>query len=242
MKNKRIGVLGCSEGLGKFLVDDGFIGISRYDPIPKGLDVVVMCSVAPATSSESLIERNLSVAHKVVDSSPKQVIFTSSVDAANLATEYGAMKRQLEMFFDDQSNAICCSSIRLGFLVGPNRRSNHLKKILLNTDLTLSAESTFDYVSYQSVRLVIEKSEEIGHGIFYLTPIDKAVPLSELALKLGFSACFGGFKYLAEKDEAFGNLNKLVTEYRMTQYGEIFRGLGEGIDIRREWLSRQKFS
>lgn len=228
-----IGITGVSSGLGLYLLQNtpGALAVPRGWEGVLHIDCLIHCAVAPPRRHYDFVEENLNLLRRLKLKHGTKVILISSVDAYRPTSEYGRMKQAVENFVRNRfkRNHLI---LRAGFLVGPSHRDNHLKKILRGADLTLSADSTFTYISYSSMQKRITETLNLKcPGTFNMASKHSVLELREVARKFGFTGEFGTFTYRTIISP-FVRAPFSETLNALDSYQEIERGINEDFSIR----------
>lgn len=213
-------ITGSQSGLGRFLHEYlggiGFHRNSHIDRIRAGADFIIHCAGRPpeAVTSKSLfpfLEDNVLLTEKLVEIPHKKFIYISSVDVypknsvthsededisiESLSDFYGLSKLMSESIV--QKNCRNSLILRCASFLGHYSRANSLVKLFgeENPSLSLSAESTLNYVRHNQIAEFIKyASENNAQGIYNVTSGENVV-LGRAAEAFKRKAHFGSFTY-----------------------------------------------
>ncbi|MBI2608135.1 MAG: NAD-dependent epimerase/dehydratase family protein [Deltaproteobacteria bacterium] len=120
---------------------------------------------------------------------------TESIDVTALTTLYSTTKYFCEKIVSEEAPS--CLILRCSVLLGLEARVNSLVKIIKeeNPSLTLSKESTFNYILYSDVLHFIEKALERDLSGLYNVVSNDDVTLGEIARLFHKKPSFGSFTY-----------------------------------------------
>jgi len=225
LENKKVLITGILSGLGRYCYEYiGGIGITRntsqadIDHIIQtgGVDAIIHCAFNSQNriDSESLysyVRDNVLLTHELVSIPHKKFIFVSSVDVYpkndsfhneheiikidDIKNIYGITKLMSESIIRKYSKNYLI--MRATALLGKYSRKNSLLKIIEDddVDLTLSKESTFNYVLHSDILDFIKFSLDNDlNGIYNIASSDN-VTLSEVAYLLKKKVKFGTYVY-----------------------------------------------
>ncbi len=214
-------ITGSQSGLGRFLHEYfggiGFHRNSNLDQIKKaGADFIIHCARRPPESvtSKSLfpfLEDNVLLTEKLVEIPHKKFIYISSVDVypknsavhseeedislESISDIYGLCKLMSESIV--QKTCHNHLILRCASFLGAYARSNSLIKLFEeeNPSLSLSAESTLNYIRHSQVAEFIKYASENNAQGIYNVASSKNITLTCVAETFKRKARFGSFVY-----------------------------------------------
>jgi dTDP-4-dehydrorhamnose reductase len=218
----KILVTGSGSGLGRFLNEEfngtGFTredSVEAIDPAER-FDMIVHCAFSGDRNPTRndiypYIEDNLLLTYELTKIPTAKFIYISSIDVypgngllheedevismQEGLTDYGRIKLYAEAIVRKR-----CSNhliIRPGLLLGKYTRKNNLVKVLEGSpcQLTLTADSTFNCVTYHSLlALILNAQEKDITGIYNAVSNDR-VALNELTVPGDREIVFGDYQY-----------------------------------------------
>lgn len=217
-------ITGSQSGLGRYLHEYfGGIGIERrtsqteWAKIKKSdADIIVHCAAQPpkpvtSNSLPAYLDDNLLLTKKLVEIPHKKFVFVSSVEvypkSSKTHTEdeeiplesvpsfYGICKLLSESIIQEISRDFLI--LRCVSLLGPYARPNSLTKILgkNSSSLSLSRDSTLNYVRHHQIAEFIKYAAENNVGGIYNVASTKNVTLDRIAKLHDKKVRFGSYKY-----------------------------------------------
>lgn len=219
-ENRNYLVTGINSGLGKYLHENisDSLGLTRFNKqetleeakLKKGL-IILHSAFNRERDIEDYykyLEDNISLTEELLTLPHVKFIYFSSVDIYKDFTPYSFTKMMAESVVYERAKDYLV--LRLSALLGNTTRKNSLLKILEgNATLTLSSESSFNYV-LQSDILDLLKQETIDKksGIYDFIS-STSVTLGEVARYYNKDVSFGEFKYETKTGDNCGvsNLN-----------------------------------
>jgi hypothetical protein len=193
---KKYLIAGSNSGLGKYLTENlpSSIGLNRhnFDEVKSyDYDFIVNCAFnkeLQVTDYKKYLEDNILLNLKLKNLNHKKYIYVSSIDVY-------AEETNLYSQFKKFSESLMCQNdliLRCPVLLGEYMKPNHLSKIKNNSEaITLSKDSTFNYIKYSDLCSFFEHSEVVNYcGVVdfvsnsYLT-LDEVVKFYNSQTKLG---------------------------------------------------------
>jgi nucleoside-diphosphate-sugar epimerase len=145
------------------------------------------------------LEDNIFLTQKLLDVSYSRFIYISSIDVYNGTNNYSLFKRLAESMVERKYNT---TILRCPMMLGSTMKENHLTKMLCsnNEKLTLSGESTFNYILYKDILGFIQREvyKDIN-GIFDLVATDN-VKLKDVKEEFDSTAEFGDYVYKTQNE------------------------------------------
>lgn len=196
-------ITGVMSGLGEYLayqLTNGD-GLHRYNLLDLSYftqyDTVVHCAFNKSndiTNYYEYLSDNIFLTQKLLDVSYRHFIYISSIDVYNGTNNYSLFKRFAESVVERKYNTLI---LRCPMIIGPTMKENHLTKMLCsdNEKLTLSGESTFNYILQKDILEFIrsEKYRELN-GIYDLVS-NNNVKLKDIKKEFDSTVEFGDYVY-----------------------------------------------
>ena len=218
----KILVTGSASGLGRYLKEEfNAVGFTRADSVrdlksSERFDMIVHCAFSSErnpseTDIYSYIEDNLLLTYELTQLDTRKFVYISSIDVYPQngflhsedevislqadQTDYGRIK----LFSEAIVRKRCRNHliIRPGLLLGKYTRNNNLVRLLTDAScqLSLSADSSFNCVTYHSIwSLIREAWQRDFSGIYNAVSNDRIV-LKELAESGDRKIEFGRYPY-----------------------------------------------
>ena len=196
-------ITGVNSGLGRHLHQNipNSLGINRdnHHLISSNInpsDIIVHCAfnkVNDIKDHYQYLDDNIFLTKRLVNTGNK-IIYISSVDVYLQDNPYTLFKKFSESLINLPSYNLI---LRLPALVGPSMKSNHITKMISNTNdlITLSKESTFNYITYDDVlNFVLGPSSSRLRGTYDFTSQD-TISLDTIQKTFGLSVQFGNYTY-----------------------------------------------
>jgi nucleoside-diphosphate-sugar epimerase len=203
MSAKQYTVTGVKSGLGKYLHDNlsSSLGITRNNlseilPQITSQDIVVHCAFNKKNNIDDYdqyLKDNIFLTQKLVDTGAK-IIYISSVDVYSQSNTYSLFKKFGEAITNQNpSNLI----LRLPALIGPGMKDNHITKIISNNNskITLSKESTFNYIAYKDVLNFVLSDQSLTLKGTYDFTTKSTVNLDTIQKVFKLAVQFGDYTY-----------------------------------------------
>ena len=196
-------ITGVNGGLGGYLSHkltggeglhrDNFIELSYFSRY----DTVVHCAFNKYNEIHDYyqyLEDNIFLTQNLLNVSYGYFIYISSIDVYNGTNNYSLFKRFAESLVERRHNT---TILRCPMLLGTSMKDNHLTKMLWsdNEKLTLSGESTFNYILYDDILDFIRsgKYRELN-GVYDLVATD-TIKLKDVKDEFKSTAEFGDYVY-----------------------------------------------
>jgi len=208
---KKYLITGVGSGLGKYLYENlnNSVGLNRhnFDDIKnKEYDTVIHCAFnkeKKITDYYKYIDDNILLTQRLLNMKYGKFIYISSIDVYWFALQenlYSMFKRFTESIVKQYPNSLI---LRCSALIGKGMRENHFTKMIIGEKITLSEESTFNYVCYDYL-LKFFMSEQCYdlQGIYDFVTTGN-VKLKDIKYHYGFDVEFGDFTYITP--ETFPN-------------------------------------
>jgi hypothetical protein len=196
-------ITGVNSGLGRYLhqnIPDS-LGITRdnYALISSRIDpsdIIIHCAFNKTNNIKDHLQYlndNIFLTKKLVDKGNK-IIYISSIDVYSQENPYTLFKKFSESIINLNS---CNLVLRLPALVGPLMRENHITKMVSNTNnkITLSKESTFNYITYDDVlNFTLDPKNKSLIGTYDFTS-QNTINLDSIQKLFNLSVQFGNYTY-----------------------------------------------
>lgn len=192
-------ITGVNGGLGGYLsheLTDGE-GLHRDNDLSyfSRYDIVIHCAFNKYNKIYDYyqyLEDNIFLTQKLLDVSYGHFIYISSIDVYNGTNNYSLFKRFAESIVERKYNT---TILRCPMLLGTTMKENHLTKMLWsdNEKLTLSGESTFNYILYDDI-LEFIRSKSYKNGIYDFVSNDN-VKLKDVKEEFESTVEFGDYVY-----------------------------------------------
>ena len=169
-------VTGINSGLGKYLYENipNSLGIDRINlnmilPHIGKDDIIVHCAFNKTndiTNHIKYLEDNIFLTKQLLELGNK-MIYISTIDVYLQNNTYTLFKKFAEALVNENSNNLI---LRCPALIGKYMKPNHLFKLKENHDISLSGESTFNYILYSDVldAVLIDRSHRMAKGTYEL--------------------------------------------------------------------------
>ena len=219
-------ITGVNSGLGKYLHQNipNSLGINRenHNLIYSRLDcddIVVHCAFNKTNDIQNhyqYLEDNIFFTKKLLDRGNK-IIYISSIDVYLQNNTYTLFKKFSESIINKSSYNLV---LRLPALVGPLMKSNHITKMIDNNNslITLSKDSTFNYITYDDVlNFILDPKGKSLSGTYDFTT-STTISLDTVQKAFNLSVQFGNYTYNTPKvfpnpiSKVWNNLNKTSIE------------------------------
>ena len=198
-------VTGINSGLGKYLafhLSDGK-GLHRYnfnEISSNEYDVIIHCAFNKTNKIDGLLGHyqylndNIFLTQKLLELKHSHFIYISSIDVYNGNNNYSLFKRFVESIVIRKDNT---TILRCPMMIGRTMKPNHITKMLCenNETLTLSGESTFNYILYKDIlKFIQNKNYEEIDGLYDFISTDN-VKLKDIKKEFKSTVKFGNYVY-----------------------------------------------
>ena len=215
MHLNKILVTGINSGLGKYIYEntENAIGINRSNSkemLGKHKDdffeMIIHCafnSSNDVSDYQSYVEDNIFFTAKLADIKCRKFIYISSVNVYSKEDNYYSLSKRIGEYIVKSRQPDSHLIIRCSAILGPTIRPNSLVKILKNKapKLSLSEDSTFNYVLQEDILKFINHSDETFLcGTCDFTS-ESDVNLKYVAEKYNKETEFGEYKYETPKSD-----------------------------------------
>jgi len=202
-------VTGISSGLGKYIHENtkDSIGVNRdnsekivRDHKDDFFETIIHCafnSSSDVSDYKSYVEDNVFFTAKLADIKCRKFIYISSVNVYSEEDNYYSLSKRIGEYIVKSRQPDSHLIIRCSAILGPTIRPNSLVKILKHKapKLTLSGDSTFNYVLQKDILKFIKHSDEASlFGTLDFTS-ESDVDLKYVAEKYNKETIFGEYKY-----------------------------------------------
>jgi hypothetical protein len=161
---KKYLIVGSNSGLGKYLLENlpSSIGLNRYnfEEVKKyDYEFIINCAFnkeLTVTDYKKYLEDNILLNLKIKNINHSKFIYISSIDVySNEVNLYCQFKKFSETLMSENDLILRCP-----VLLGEYMKPNHLSKIKNNVEsITLSKDSTFNYITYSDICKFLQHSE-----------------------------------------------------------------------------------
>ena len=209
---KKYLITGVGSGLGKYLYDNvkkaesfGLYRTNFNDIYNFGYDTIIHCAFNKQKSITDVyhyVEDNLFLTNKLLELGATKFIYISSIEVYNpVQTPYSTFKKYAEEIVLHYPNTLI---LRCPALIGEGMKENHFTKIIRGGEkITLSGESTFNYVWYDYLlKFFMGEQYYDLQGIYDFVTTGN-VKLKDIKYHYGFDVEFGDFTYITP--ETFPN-------------------------------------
>ena len=233
LENNNVLITGINSGLGAYLyrnVANAF-GLTRENKgevlraCSRVSDLTIIhCAFNPRLTPANVYEYvsdNLFLTKELLFVPHKKFIYISSVGVyETYASPYGLTKQFAEATVANESSNFLI--LRAPALLGPTMRSNSLIKIIEGGEepLSLSSESSFNYVLQSDILEIIKTSIDQDVKGIYNCVTSKNVTLAEVAEKYNKTPAFGEYKY-ATPEISNAEISKLFPLLKRTSLETI---------------------
>ena len=195
-------ITGIGSGLGQYLYENmsNTVGMNRknFEKRLKGeYNTIVHCAFNTNSENiEQFLYDNVILTRKLCDTLHKKYIYISSIDVyQDRHNEYNTAKKMAEIMVQKYSKNYLI--IRCSAILGETMRENSFLKIYryMNPDLTLHANSTFNYVLQDDIMGFVADSIERDHTGIVDFVSSTNIRLFDVNRMLNNNANFGKFKY-----------------------------------------------
>ena len=235
-ENKNYLITGVKSGLGKYLYQNipNSVGLTRENR-QKTIDqcrqldnlTVLHCAFNAKRDIEDhyrYLEDNILLTSDLLSIPHHKFVYFSSIDVYKEFTPYSFTKKLAEGLVAEKSNNYLI--LRLSALLGPSMRKNSLIKILDGkSNLTLSCESTFNYI-LQSDIIDTLQSEIVENLVGTYNFVSSTnTTLNEVAEYYNKKVIFGKFKYETNLGPSNGmkNINPKKERTSLETIGEYLK-------------------
>lgn len=155
---KSILISGTSSGLGKYLNNSilGSIALNRdnlSDYYEKHYDVIIHCASPSERQSKRIIYESEKLLNDLLKINHHIFVFISTIDIyRDPDSFYSKSKLNCEKILKNHPHSLI---LRSSMILGPTMRDNHITKIQNNENLTLSGESTFNYIAMKNFKIAL---------------------------------------------------------------------------------------
>ena len=191
-------ITGTSSGLGRYLYENipNSVAIDRTN-LESSIqqiesdDIIIHCAFNKTNDIQDYsgyLDDNIFLTKRLLDLG-NTMIYISSVDVYSQENVYALFKKFAESLVNhNESNLI----LRCPALVGEHMSYNHLHKIRANEKITLSGQSTFNYILYSDVLDTILNTDKTGvYNLLSRTSVD----LNTIKTLFKSDTIFGSYFY-----------------------------------------------
>jgi nucleoside-diphosphate-sugar epimerase len=203
---KNILISGTSSGLGKYLNNTilGSIALNRdclSEYNEKNYDVIIHCASPSDRQSKKIIYESEKLLNSLLKINHHIFVFISTIDIYRDPNSfYSKSKLNCEKILKNHPHSLI---LRSSMILGPTMRENHITKIQKNENLTLSGESTFNYIAMKNFKIALTFDKLLTSKGIYDFVSTNNLNIKEVKKILHSSSITGSYNY--DTPEVFGN-------------------------------------
>lgn len=228
-------VTGINSGLGKYIFEnwksffeeEAPVGLNRsnYDSWLNSeesrsnhFNTIVHCAFNSKREVEdykSYLDDNIFFTLRLADLSYSKFVYISTVDVYSEDQSYYSMAKKIAESIVISRSGESHLVLRCSAILGPTMRPNSLTKIINDQDaeLSLSGESTFNYVLQKDIlKFINESVENDFFGVIDFVS-EKDITLKEVSSKYKKSPKFGSYRYQSFNRADLSDTPSLIDKY-----------------------------